>query len=65
MSRTRLPNSNEVGPGPARSIPRTALDELIGCVPYDGPPVSVEEMDAAVEQAVREMWEEFERDCDR
>ena len=64
MSRTSLPNSNEVGPGPARTIPRTALDEIVSCVPYDGPPVSVEELDAAVEQAVREMSEEFERGCD-
>ena len=64
MSRNCPPGGDEVSPGPARSIPRIALDEIVGCVPHDGPPASVEEMDAAVEQAVREMSEEFERECD-
>jgi hypothetical protein len=64
MSRNCRPGGDEVSPGPARSIPRTALDEIVGCVPYDGPPASVEEMDAAVEQVVREMWGELERECD-
>jgi AbrB family looped-hinge helix DNA binding protein len=46
---------------PARLHPRTTLDEVIGCVPYDGPPVPVEEMDAGVDAAAREMWDAFER----
>ena len=46
---------------PARPLPRTTLDDVIGCIPYDGPPVSIDEMDAAVEEAAREMWEDFER----
>jgi bifunctional DNA-binding transcriptional regulator/antitoxin component of YhaV-PrlF toxin-antitoxin module len=44
-------------PRPAR---RTTLDEVIGCIPYDGPPVSVEEMDQSVDEAARAMWDEFE-----
>lgn len=47
---------------PVRTIPRTTLEEVVGCIPYDGPPVSIDEMDAAVEQAAREMWVDFERD---
>ena len=46
---------------PATRRPRTMLEDVIGCIPYDGPPVSIEEMDAAVDKAAREMWEEFER----
>lgn len=45
----------------ANGRPRTTLEDVIGCIPYDGPPVSVEEMDAPVDKAAREMWEEFER----
>lgn len=45
-----------------RTVPRTTLEEVVGCIPYDGPQVSIEEMDAGVEQAAREMWENFERD---
>lgn len=47
---------------PVRAVPRTTLEEVVGCIPYDGPPVSIEEMDAAVEQAARATWEDFERD---
>ena len=39
---------------------RTTLDEVIGCIPYDGPPVSIEEMDRSVDEAARAMWDEFE-----
>ena len=44
-----------------RTRRRTTLDEVIGCIPYHGPPVSLAAMDAAVEQAAREMWDDFER----
>lgn len=44
---------------------RTSLDEVIGCIPYDGPPVTLADMDAAVARAAREMWGEFERQRDR
>jgi AbrB family looped-hinge helix DNA binding protein len=44
---------------------RTSLEEVIGCIPYDGPPVTLAEMDVSVDQAAREMWDEFERQRDR
>ena len=44
-----------------RVVPRTTLADVVGCIPYDGPPVSIEEMGAAVEDAAREMWEAFAR----
>ena len=44
---------------------RTSLDDVIGCIPYDGPPVSLAEMDESVEQAAREMWDRFERQRDK
>ena len=40
---------------------RTTLDELVGCIPCDGPAVSPAEMDTAVDGAARGMWERFER----
>ncbi len=46
---------------PVRPFPPTTIEEVRGCLPYDGPPVSIEEMDAGVMHAAREMWEEFER----
>ena len=33
---------------PCQGFPRTELDEVAGCLAYDGPPVSVEEMNGAV-----------------
>jgi hypothetical protein len=45
-----------------RAAPRTTLEEVVGCIPYEGPSVSVEEMDAAIDQAARRMWKKFERD---
>ena len=50
---------------PASGRGQVALDELIGCIPYDGPPVSVAEMDEAVEEAARRMWHAFERQGDQ
>lgn len=46
---------------PRRAYPRTTLEDVVGCVPYDGPPVAIEEMGAAVDDAAREMWQQFER----
>ncbi len=42
-------------------FPPTTIEEVRGCIPYDGPPVSIEEMDAAVAEAARKMRKEFER----
>ncbi len=33
---------------PCQPFPGTELDEVAGCLAYDGPPVSVEEMNGAV-----------------
>lgn len=38
---------------PVKSLPETSLDELIGCTDYKGPPVSDEEMDAAIRREAR------------
>ena len=39
----------------------TTIDEVYGCLKYDGPPVTIESMDKAIERETRRMWEEFER----
>ena len=55
------PQGNIVVLRPPRRRPRTTLEDVIGCITYDGPPVSVEEMDASVDKAARAKWDEFER----
>jgi bifunctional DNA-binding transcriptional regulator/antitoxin component of YhaV-PrlF toxin-antitoxin module len=44
-----------------RPIARTTVDDVLGCIPYSGPPVSIEEMDVGVTEAARRMWDDFER----
>ena len=46
---------------PASLFPPTTFEEVRGCLKYDGPPVTIEEMDEAVAREARRMWEEFER----
>jgi AbrB family looped-hinge helix DNA binding protein len=46
---------------PANPFPATTLEEVRGCLKYDGPPVTVEEMHEAIEREARRMWREFER----
>jgi AbrB family looped-hinge helix DNA binding protein len=46
---------------PAPSFPRTRLEDVVGMLKYDGPPLSIEDMDRAADEAVRERWERFER----
>jgi AbrB family looped-hinge helix DNA binding protein len=46
---------------PAKPFPATTIEQVYGCLKYDGPPVTLEEMDQAVEREARRMWEEFER----
>lgn len=43
----------EDAPRPA-AFPRTRIEDVAGCLPYGGPPVSVEEMDAAVLRHAKE-----------
>ena len=38
----------------ADSVPETTLDELFGCTGYDGPPRSLEDMEAAIATGARE-----------
>ena len=45
----------------ARLFPPTTYEEVYGCLKYDGPPATIEEMDEAVEEEAARMWEEFER----
>lgn len=40
--------------------PPSRIEDVRGCVTYDGPPVRVEDMNAAVDEMLREMWDEFE-----
>jgi AbrB family looped-hinge helix DNA binding protein len=37
-----------------REVNRTTLEEVLGCLHYDGPPLSVEQMDDAIARAVTE-----------
>jgi len=46
---------------PARLFPPTTYEEVRGCLKYDGPPATIEEMHEAIEIEARRMWEEFER----
>jgi AbrB family looped-hinge helix DNA binding protein len=46
---------------PAQPFPETTFEEVRGCLKYDGPPRTIEEMDEAVARETRRMWEEFER----
>jgi AbrB family looped-hinge helix DNA binding protein len=36
-----------------QDFPETTLEDLIGCLPYEGPAHSVEEMNAAITEAAR------------
>lgn len=49
---------------PKTAKKRYTIDDLIGCLPYDGPPKTLEEMDRGIEQAVRERWERKSRGSD-
>ncbi len=46
---------------PANPFPPTTIEDVYGCLKYDGPPFTVEEMHEAIEREARRMWEEFER----
>ena len=45
----------------AKPFPPTTIEQVYGCLKYDGPPVTIEEMDEAVAEDVRRMWAKFER----
>ncbi len=37
-----------------RKVPSTSIDDLLGCVAYDGPAKTLEEMDQAIAKGARE-----------
>jgi AbrB family looped-hinge helix DNA binding protein len=41
---------------------RFTLADLVGCLPYSGPPVTQEMLGAAVDDALRERWTRKEKD---
>ncbi|MDP2802022.1 MAG: AbrB/MazE/SpoVT family DNA-binding domain-containing protein [Phreatobacter sp.] len=40
---------------------RYTLDDLAGCLKYDGPPVSIADMNTAIDLAMTERWERKSR----
>jgi len=38
------------------SIPVTTVEEVAGCLKYDGPPISLEDMERGIDEALRERW---------
>lgn len=44
-----------------RVFPTTALEDVVGCLKYDGPPVSVEDMERAVEEELGDRWKRKSR----
>ena len=38
---------------PVDRLPETTLDEIVGCIKYDGPPRSLREMEEAIEREAR------------
>jgi len=39
-----------------RNRKRLTVDEVAGFLKYDGPPISIRDMDRAIEEEVRRMW---------
>lgn len=39
---------------PKRPFPNTSLEEVAGSLPHDGPPVTLEEMEQAIQRGVEE-----------
>ena len=46
---------------PQRSLPPTTIEEVFGSLKYEGPPMTIEDMEEAIGEAVAEDWAEFER----
>ncbi|BAZ79571.1 MAG: AbrB/MazE/SpoVT family DNA-binding domain-containing protein [Sphaerospermopsis kisseleviana] len=45
---------------PKKPFPVTKLEDVAGCLKYDGEPATLEDMEDAIRQGVEEMW----HDCD-
>ena len=41
---------------PRKLFPETRLEDLVGCVGYQGPPLSDDEIDRLFEEGVRDAW---------
>jgi AbrB family looped-hinge helix DNA binding protein len=44
-----------------KRFPPTKIEDVFGSLKYEGPPMTVEEMDEALGKAVAEDWARFER----
>ena len=44
-----------------KPFPPTTVEEVFGMLKYDGPPVTIAEMDEAIAEAVAEDWARFDR----
>ena len=50
------PAGNGVALRPKNPFPKTTVEDVAGCLFYEGPPVSIEEMNKAIEKGVRKEW---------
>ena len=41
---------------PVPGIKPTTLEDVVGCIPYEGPPKTIQEMDEAIQMAIEESW---------
>jgi hypothetical protein len=39
------------------NFPTATIDQVAGCLKYDGPPKTIEDMQAGIDEAMRERWE--------
>ncbi len=42
---------------PKNPFSETTIEDVVGCLAHDGPPVSMEEMDEAISRRIREEWD--------
>lgn len=43
---------------PKKPFPQTTLSEVAGCLKYEGPPKTIEDMNDAIGQGIKEEWHE-------
>lgn len=48
---------------PAKPFPSTTLDQLVGCLPYDGPAKTLADMEQAIEQGARRSKDAMDDQC--
>lgn len=46
---------------PKRLFPRTTVDQVFGSAGYKGPPKTIEDMNAGIDEALKERWERKSR----